>query len=331
MKYYDLVYGEFEITEPIILELINSPSIQRLKHIDQAGYRPFWGKPDINTDKYAYSRFAHSVGVYLLLRKYQASLEEQIAGLIHDISHSAFSHCIDYVLDEGSETEHNHQDKCFADFVRKTEIPKIIERYGFDLDYILDDESFPLKEKDLPDLCADRIDYSLRTAVVFGELNEEDKDYLLNNLVVENKKWVFENFESAEKFVQLFRKLNLVYYAGFSSAVMFRTVGDCLKYALQKSYISKDDLYTTDEKVLEKIKHFLDKDEKLKLFWDRMNRKIKAVNNPNDYDAQVFCKSRMVDPLFKDGKVLKRLSQRGWSEIINEELKPKRYFIKFTE
>ena len=34
MKYIDRVYGEFEITEPIILELINSAPLQRLKDID---------------------------------------------------------------------------------------------------------------------------------------------------------------------------------------------------------------------------------------------------------------------------------------------------------
>ena len=67
MKYVDRVYGEFEITEPVILELISSPSLQRLKDIDQAGYRPLWVKPNANTGKHDHSRFAHSVGVYLLL------------------------------------------------------------------------------------------------------------------------------------------------------------------------------------------------------------------------------------------------------------------------
>jgi len=194
MKYIDKVYGEFDITEQIILELINSPSLQRLKGICQAGYHPVWIKPDMKVDEYCHNRFAHSLGVYLLLRQYHASLEEQIAGLIHDISHSTFSHCIDYVLEVGSEKEHNHQDNIFESFVKKTEIPKTIKRFGFDLEYILDEKNFPLKEKQLPDLCADRIDYSLRDAIIFGELNEQDKNYLLENLAVENNNWVFKNF-----------------------------------------------------------------------------------------------------------------------------------------
>jgi len=219
----------------------------------------------------------------------------------------------------------------FDDFIRKTEIPDIIKKYGLDLEYILDDENFPLKEKSLPDLCADRIDYSLRTAVIFGELNEKDKEYFLENLDTENNNWVFNNFESAKKYAELFLRLNQVYYAGLSSAIMFRAVGDCLKYALQKGYISEEDLYTTDKIVLEKIKIFLNKDEKLKLLWERMNNKVKVGNNPNNYDAQVFCKSRIVNPLFRDNGILKRVSESEsrWNDIIKQESKPKQYFLKF--
>ena len=38
MKYTDRIYGESKITEPVILKLINSQALQRLKEIDQAGY-----------------------------------------------------------------------------------------------------------------------------------------------------------------------------------------------------------------------------------------------------------------------------------------------------
>ncbi len=290
-------------------------------------------KPNTDIGEYDHSRFAHSIGVYLLLKNYNAPLEEQIAGLIHDVSHSAFSHCIDYVLDSGSEKEHSHQDNLFDSFVRGTEIPDIIKKYGFDLEYILDDENFPLKEKNLPDLCADRIDYSLRDAVIFGELNEKDKEILLDNLITENNNWVFKNFENAEKYAELFLKLNTIHYAGFPSAIMFRAVGDCLKYALQKDYISEDDLYTTDKIVLKKVKSFLNKDEKLKLFWERMNNKVGARNNPKNYDAHVYCKSRIVDPLFLHDKKILKISDFDykWNEIVQKESKPKEYFLKFNK
>lgn len=331
MNYKDRVYGNVKITEPVILELINSRSLQRLKEIDQAGYRPLWTNPNVETGECDHSRFAHSVGVYLLLRKYGASLEEQIAGLIHDVSHSAFSHCIDYVLKAGSEKEHNHQDNVFDEFVRKSEIPKILKKYNLDLEFILNDENFPLKEKNLPDLCADRIDYSLRTAIIFEELNEKDKNYLLKNLTAEKGKWIFKDFESAKKYAELFLKLNTYYYAGLTSAVMFCAVGDCLRYALSKDYISENDLYTTDRVVIEKVKSHINTDSRLSLFWERMNNKIIAENNPKDYDREAFCKSRVVDPLCLDNGKVKRISEiePSWANVIKKELKPKEYFIKF--
>lgn len=325
MYYEDRVYGKREITEPVVLELINCLTLQRLKEIDQIGYfEPYFPGT-------SHSRFEHSVGVFLLLDKYKVSIEEKIAGLIHDVSHSVFSHCIDYALDVGSEKEHNHQDNIFDDFVRKSEIPIILKKYNFDLAYILDDKNFPLKEKNLPDLCADRIDYSLRTAVVFKEIN--NGKYFLDNLIVENENWVFKNFESAKKYADLFLKLNTKYYAGLPSATMFRTVGDYLRYALKQGYISESDLYTTDKKVFDKTEKFLDKDEKLRLLFDRMNNIIKAVNNPYNYDATVFCKSRIVDPLFKENGEIRRVSEldSNWVNIIRQESKPKQYFLKFDK
>ena len=325
MKYTDRVYGNFEIEEPVILELINSKTVQRLKDIDQAGYfEPHFPGT-------AHSRFEHSIGVYLLLKMYGTPLEEQIAGLIHDVSHSAFSHCIDYVLDAGSEKEHNHQDNVFDEFVRKSEIPGILKKYSLDLEYILDDKNFPLKEKDLPDLCADRIDYSFRTAIVFREI--EDGKYFIDNLLAENGQWIFKDFESAEKYAKLFLKLNIDYYAGLPSVVMFRTVGDYLRYALSKNYISETDLYTTDKIVLGKIEPHIKTDPKLNLLFDRMNNKIGFRNDPNDYTGKVFCKSRVVNPLcWHSGKIM-RVSEvnSSWNDIIERESKPKEYFLKFDK
>jgi HD superfamily phosphohydrolase len=333
MYYQDRVYGKTEINEPTVLELITCPSFQRLKDIDQSGYRPLWVKSDTDIEDYGHNRFDHSIGVYLLLRKHGAPIEEQIAGLIHDVSHSVFSHCIDYVLEAGSEKDQNHQDNLLRSFIYKSEIPGILQKNGFDPEYILDDGNFPLKEKDLPDLCADRIDYCLRDALIFNELDETGKEYFLEKLKTRKKDWVFSDLESARKFGELFLRMNTIYYAGLSSARMFRIVGDYLKYALGKGYISEDDLYTTDKLVLEKIGKFIGKDRNLELLWERMSNRIRVSNNPDDYDAKVCCKSRIIDPLFlTEGKVL-RVSeiQKDWADTVVRESKPKEYFLKFEK
>ena len=104
-----------------------------------------------------------------------------------------------------------------------------------------------------------------------------------------------------------------------------------MRYALQSGYISENDLYATDDEVLEKIKENLEGDGKLRLLFDRMNNLVKFQNDPKDCDARVFCKSRVVDPFFKESGEIKRISgvDAEWKEILEKEMTPKEYFIKF--
>jgi HD superfamily phosphohydrolase len=331
MKYEDRVYGSCLIEDPLVLELIHSHSLQRLRKIDQGGYKPLWTDPDIDCGPDDHTRFAHSLGVFLLLQKYGASREEQIAGLLHDVSHSAFSHCIDYVLETGSQTNHSHQDSCFESYVKRSELPCILQKHGIDVNYVLDDAHFPLKEKKLPDLCADRIDYSLRTAVIFKEVFIEEVSSLLNNLIVHDGQWIFTNFEYAKKFAELFLMLNRKYFSGFSSAVMFASVGNCLKHACAQGYITQEDLYTTDQLVLDKLKGRIKEDPMLNTLWRRMNKLIKTIDSKTDSGTEVFCKSRVVDPLFKCSQGFLRVSDvdPSWAKTIQKELAPKRYVITY--
>jgi len=325
MKIKDRIYGEIELAEPVLEELIASPSLQRLKWVDQAGYfEPYFPGT-------AHSRFEHSVGVCLLLRQYQAAVAEQIAGLIHDVSHAAFSHCIDYVLDNGTEGTQSHQDDVHESYVKKSEIPGILVRHGYDTDYILDDANFPLKEKELPDLCADRLDYSLRGAVIFGDL--EDADYFLDYLKARDGRWFFADYDRARDYARLFKYLNDNYYSGLPTAVMFRTVGDYLKFALQQGYIAASDLYTTDRAVLDKIAPHHQHDPHLSALFERMNNRVPFKNDPQNFDAAVVCKSRIVDPPYLADGRLQRLSDSdiSWQQELEEGRIPKKYFIKFEQ
>src|ERR1700735_4632442 len=88
----DTIYGSTIITEPVLIELINrSEAIKRLKYVNQYGVMKFIKPED------EYTRFQHSLGVLYLLRRFGASLAEQVMGLLHDVSHTAFSHIADYI------------------------------------------------------------------------------------------------------------------------------------------------------------------------------------------------------------------------------------------
>lgn len=325
MKYLDKVFGETEIQDKVILDLISCPTLQRLKGVDNAGYFKPWFKGE------GFSRFDHSVGVYILLKIYKASLEEQAAGLIHDVSHTVFSHCVDYAKEGSDEREQKFQDNIFDGFVRQSEIPAILQKHGISLDFVLDDRNFPLKEKLLPDLCADRIDYSLRTAFGCKVIVKKEIGYFLENLTAEKGLWVFKSFEAAKRFAEFFFLMNKEYYSGISSAVMLKTTGECLKYSLSKKYISESDLHTTDKNVLDKIQAKTAVDKTLKLLFDRMNNRSLYKEDSKDYDFHVFCKSRVVDPYFKENSSFKRVSEvdAAWRKTVIKESVPKEYFIKF--
>jgi hypothetical protein len=335
MEYVDRIYGETEISEPVVLELLASPTFQRLKGVDQYGYLlGYASMPNGGFPGGQVTRFEHSVGVFLLLRKYGAPLEEQISGLLHDVSHTVFSHSTDYALRDGeSAAKQDHQDNVFETFVKNSDLPGILLKHGLDVNYILDDRNFLLKEKKLPDLCADRIDYFLRDSVDIGVMEKEVARDFLNHLRTENNVWFFDDLETAKKCVDLFFEINRKYYCAFEDAKMFASVGDCLKYSLEKGYLEKGDLFTTDDEVVAKIKNHLGSDEKLKLLFARMDNQIGAVNNPKDYDQRVLCKSRVVDPFFRDGEKLKRVSEvdADWAVKLVEGLKPKEYFLKFEK
>src|SRR3989344_8664366 len=92
MNTKDSVYGDEEIKEEVLIELINSKPFQRLKGISQQGMpRELWFT-------HVNSRYEHSIGVLIILRRLNAGLEAQVAGLLHDVSHTAFSHVVDWVF-----------------------------------------------------------------------------------------------------------------------------------------------------------------------------------------------------------------------------------------
>lgn len=328
MKYRDRIYGTIEINEPVILELMESPSMQRMKGVDQHGYfEPYFPGT-------AYSRFEHSLGVFILLKKFGAPLLEQIAGLLHDVSHTVFSHVADYVYSNGSGEKQNFQDEVFKEFIEKSEIPEILKKYRINYRDILDDSKFPLKEKELPDLCADRIDYFLRELKVTKKATQEEIDEFVTNFTIVDNLWVFKNKNSAKKYAYLFLEINNWFWSGLESAVMPKTTGDLVKYAIDKKILTKDDLFTTDDAVWAKIRPSAEKDDNLKLLVDRANNKFEySSRSKDDYDLHAFCKSRVVDPLFLEDKDLKRVSEID-SEFLKLKEKysePKKYYIKFLE
>ena len=241
----DKVYGEEEINERVLIDLINSKTLQRLIDVSQQGL------PQDYYHRIVFSRFEHSIGVMILLRRLDADIKEQIAGLLHDISHTAFSHVIDWVL--GDPTKEDYQDNNHLNIIENSEIPKILESYGFDYKDIANIESFSLLEKHAPSLCVDRFDYTIREIKDLG--NHDLVDLCITNLKNVNGQMVFMDKQVAEQFANEYLRLQKEHWAGNEARARYYILAQILKKAIALNLISKGDLMKSDHFIINILKN----------------------------------------------------------------------------
>lgn len=294
----DRVYGNLKINDKVIVELINSKPVQRLKGISQ------YGPNSIVLTHLNTTRFEHSVGVYLLLKKLNAAIEEQIAGLLHDIGHTAFSHVIDFMFKNHEQTYH---EKFYHEVFSNSKIPLILKKHSLDINHIINEKNHSLLEKDLPDLCADRLDYSYRDLTIIKHINIDDADKNISNLIIKNNEIVFDDIDAARFFAFNYIEGNKILWAEPKIMLFMTIMSEIIDISLKDNFIKEEDLFLTDNDLLNKLRNTDSKEinEKFKLIRDN----IKIKENKTDYDYHLKTKARIVDPKILMGNKIKRLSE----------------------
>jgi len=239
MHISDRIYGRYSIDSPILLELIHSPPLLRLKNISQMGPPdPYYHIPN-------YSRFEHSVGVMLLLKQLGASEAEQIAGLLHDVSHTAFSHVIDWVIGTGHIED--FQDNQHETFVKKTKIPTILKKYGYSVETIVNYKHFSLLERDVPSLCADRIDYAFR------EFPIQSAQLCFSHLVAFQNRIAFDDEKIAYIFAHEFLSRQINHWGGYEAVTRYNLFSHMLQKALTLKIITMRDFQKTEKIIMKAL------------------------------------------------------------------------------
>ncbi len=240
----DIIYGKQEVSDPLAKELLKSDTLSRLKNISQQGMpQELWPWP-------VFDRFSHSVGTYLLLKKIGASLPEQIAGILHDVSHTAFSHITDWIENPGGDED--DQDKRHTEYIRNNEeITNILEKHGFSIQEISHLEKFKILDRDIPDICADRIDYFLRELKLWK--NSKIIPDILGSIAVLDEGIVFKSEESALIFAQEFLETQTNHWASSESVRRYFLFAKILQESLEKKIINEKDFEKDDKFVLDKI------------------------------------------------------------------------------
>lgn len=300
----DVIYGEFEV-DKVLEELILSKPVQRLKGIHQAG------ASYLMNENWNVTRFDHSVGVMLLIKKLGGSVEEQIAGLLHDVSHTAFSHVIDYVFDNEGESYH---EEIFSSVVKHSEIPAILSKYGYNYeDILLDDSNWTLLERSAPELCADRVDYTLRDMYTYGYISLEEVHSFLEDVIAVEGKMVLQSVEVAEWFTETYYKEVIDFFMKPINIYGNDMLAKTLKLALHKKVIHADDFLFEDDELISKLQQC--NDSEVHALLRKVHPNVKVKEDRDDYDLYQKNKVRLIDPpLLREGKVVR-------SSVVSEKIK----------
>jgi hypothetical protein len=283
LRWNDRVYGDVAIDDPAILALVATPTVRRLDRIRQAG-------PSALAFPFkTVTRLEHSLGVYLLLRRLGAPLREQVAGLLHDVSHTAFSHAVDFLH---TSEEQDHHERIKPEFLHRPDLVAALGRLGFSPDDFADDSIYPLLERPLPWLCADRLDYFLRDSLACGVSTPESVGRTLNHTAVADDRIVLDDPEVARDVTRRFAEMNRDWWASPTEAYIYNEFAAALAEGLRLGAIADADLLTDDEAVLAKLRAAGS---------DLIDRKLHTIEHFREdlaagYRPKVSPKVRWLDP-----------------------------------
>ncbi|MFZ0543860.1 MAG: HD domain-containing protein [Candidatus Promineifilaceae bacterium] len=286
IEYQDMIYGTVQIEEPVILAVMDSAAMWRLDGVLQHGISGLIGlTPPI-------TRREHSIGAMLLVRRLGASVQEQLAALLHDVSHTAFSHVIDYVF-HGHNSQSYH-DEMKASYLSGTDAPAVLAEYGFDWSDFLDEGRYPLLEQPSPALCADRLDYFLRDGPGLGLMDVEQIQWALSHLIVHNGRIGVDDTAVATWLGDTYMAADQASWANFKEVGLYELTAQAIRIALEKEFLVEDDIWGTDEPAWTKLQAA--PEPKIQELISLIRPETQFVWDEEAPDFRISTKLRTIDP-----------------------------------
>ncbi len=300
----ETIYGSVDVTEPVLLELLDHSAMHRLKSVNQYGIMAFV-RPEQK-----YTRYEHSLGVFYMLRTFGADLEEQVAGLLHDVSHTTFSHVADFIY--GSVLDkYSYQDSIFKWYLSETGLLAVLEKHG--LERVADfgnGVEYKMLKDDLPNLCADRLEYNLYGGYVEGWLTAQEMKDIAKEVQYRDGQWIFTSSEAAKKFAKVSVELSIQNWTSAENAFISTTIASVLKRAFALGIVSKKDFhFSTDQKVMDILRS--SDDQMIARWLSKIDNHANsyAQGTPQKHDLHFKGKFRGVDPLVSKNGTLMRLTE----------------------
>ncbi len=318
----DPIYGYIEVEYKLILELIDSKEIQRLRRIRQlSGVAMVFHTAE-------HSRFTHSLGAYhmanLVLHHVEGigvlSEYERIlllsSALLHDIGHGPYSHAFENVL------ETSHEEMTEKIILSKTsDVNKILSKIpnlALDVASVIAHKGkYPLIESLVSSqLDVDRMDYLTRDAYFTGATyGTIDMHRLLRSMIIVDGKLLYRTSGVHTLESYLMSRYHMYFQ------VYFHPVARAYELLLESIYERIKDLTASNVKIDANIESFLnvikdndDVNSYIELDDAYVNGFIKQLTKSNDYVLNKLANAFNCRKLFK----YIDLANEPSSEILNK-------------
>ena len=322
-EYYKILCPEFP---NFLKKYIELPIMQRLSGI---GLLCGTDWTSLYKNRFFYSRLDHSVGVALIIWNFTKDKTQTIAGLLHDVSTTVFSHVSDFRKGDAL-TQTSTEEPTTKMILSDSALCKLMESDGIKPKDVVDYHIYPIADNEIPSLSADRLEYMYPSGLALdGSWTFEEIAKTYNNLTIlkneENKDELgFKTIEMANLYCKKFCMIGHILQLN-ENKLCLQLLSQIMSKAVEQNFLQEEDFMTLSEsKIIEKIESFISKktlsleEQKFATMYNTF-RKMTKVDHTNQKlpEDEYFCvslkvKQRYINPLVKVGtnsQQAKRLSE----------------------
>ena len=322
-EYYKILCPEFP---NFLKKYIELPIMQRLSGI---GLLCGTDWTSLYKNRFFYSRLDHSVGVALIIWNFTKDKTQTIAGLLHDVSTTVFSHVSDFRKGDAL-TQTSTEEPTTKMILSDSALCKLLKSDGIEPKDVVDYHIYPIADNEIPSLSADRLEYMYPSGLALdGSWTFEEIAKTYNDLIIlkneENKEELgFKTIEMAELYCKKFCMIGHILQLN-ENKLSLQLLSQIMSKAVELDVLQEEDFMTLSEsKIIEKIESFISKktlsleEQKFVTMYNTF-RKMTKVEHTNQKlpEDKYFCvslkvKQRYINPLVKVGansQQAKRLSE----------------------
>ena len=322
-EYYKILSPEFP---KFLKKYIQLPILQRLSGI---GLLCGTDWTSLYKNRFFYSRLDHSVGVALIIWNFTKDKTQTIAGLLHDVSTTVFSHVSDFRKGDAL-TQTSTEEPTTKMILSDSALCKLLESDGIEPKDVVDYHIYPIADNEIPSLSADRLEYMYPSGLALdGSWTFEEIAKTYNDLTIlkneENKDELgFKTIEMAELYCKKFCMIGHILQLN-ENKLSLQLLSQIMSKAVELDVLQEEDFMTLSEsKIIEKIESFISKktlsleEQKFATMYNTFRKMTKVEHTSQKLpEDKYFCvslkvKQRYINPLVKVGtnsQQAKRLSE----------------------